>query len=125
MKKTKIGKTPSMPGMAPDESGRFEGSFASSSGTTLNLANHFLIAMPSMSDPIFGGTVVYICEHNDKGVLGVVINKPTDMTMEILFERIDLKIADGLHSDRPGRRNVLLDGGRRHLQGVCDVVETF
>ena len=88
-----------MPGMAPDESDSVEGSFASSSASTLNLANHFLIAMPSMGDPIFGGTVVYICEHNDKGVLGVVINKPTDMTMEILFERIDLAITDGVHGD--------------------------
>ncbi|MBC7684497.1 MAG: YqgE/AlgH family protein [Bdellovibrionales bacterium] len=98
MKKSKIGKTAAMPGMAPDESGRFEGGFASSSSSTLDLANHFLIAMPSMSDPIFGGAVVYICEHNDKGVLGVVINKPTDMTMEILFERIELQITDGLHN---------------------------
>jgi len=64
----------------------------------LNLANHFLIAMPSMEDPIFGGAVVYICEHNEKGVLGVVINKPTDMTMDVLFDRIDLKVADGLRS---------------------------
>ena len=89
-----------MPGMAEDESGRFADSASSSpSASGLDLANHFLIAMPSMQDPIFGGTVVYICEHNDKGVLGVVINKPTDMTMEILFERIDLKISDGLHSE--------------------------
>ncbi|MBQ5949620.1 YqgE/AlgH family protein [Massilia sp. ST3] len=64
----------------------------------LNLANHFLIAMPSIQDPIFGGTVVYVCEHNEKGVLGVVINKPTDMTMDVLFDRIDLKLAEGLRS---------------------------
>ncbi|MFN3790580.1 YqgE/AlgH family protein [Massilia sp.] len=64
----------------------------------LNLANHFLIAMPSIQDPIFGGTVVYVCEHNEKGVLGVVINKPTDMTMEVLFDRVDLKLAPGLRS---------------------------
>ena len=99
MKKSKIGKASPMPGMAPDKPSSFEGNFASSSASTLNLANHFLIAMPSMADPIFGGTVVYICEHNDKGVLGVVINKPTDMTMEILFERIELTIVDGLHGD--------------------------
>ncbi|SHG36757.1 putative transcriptional regulator [Massilia sp. CF038] len=99
MKKSKIGKTPPMPGMAEDESGRFADSMTSTSSSGLNLANHFLIAMPSMQDPIFGGTVVYICEHNDKGVLGVVINKPTDMTMEILFERIDLTVSDGLHSE--------------------------
>jgi putative transcriptional regulator len=62
----------------------------------LNLANHFLIAMPSMEDPVFGGTVVYVCEHNDKGVLGVVINKPTDMTMDVLFDRIDLTLSEGI-----------------------------
>jgi putative transcriptional regulator len=64
--------------------------------STLNLANHFLIAMPSMQDPVFGGAVVYVCEHNEKGVLGVVINKPTDMTMDVLFERIDLKVDDSV-----------------------------
>ena len=53
----------------------------------LDLTNHFLIAMPSMLDPIFGGTVVYLCEHNHNGALGVVINKPTDMTMDVLFDR--------------------------------------
>lgn len=57
-----------------------------------NLANHFLIAMPSMLDPIFGGTVVYLCEHNASGALGMIINKPTDMTMDVLLERIDLEI---------------------------------
>ncbi|WP_229218029.1 YqgE/AlgH family protein [Rugamonas apoptosis] len=69
----------------------------------LNLANHFLIAMPAMEDPIFGGTVVYVCEHNENGVLGVVINKPTDMTMQVLFDRIDLKLEDspGAHIDEP------------------------
>ncbi len=58
----------------------------------LNLANHFLIAMPSMLDPVFGGTVIYLCEHNASGALGVIINKPTDMTMDVLFERIDLTL---------------------------------
>ncbi|WP_306398055.1 YqgE/AlgH family protein [Telluria beijingensis] len=71
---------------------------AGPSASGLNLANHFLIAMPSIQDPIFGGTVVYVCEHNDKGVLGVVINKPTDMTMETLFDRVDLKLAEGLRA---------------------------
>lgn len=97
MKKSKVGNTLPMHGL-PHEHGEAFGK-AGPAPSGLNLANHFLIAMPSMQDPIFGGTVVYICEHNDKGVLGVVINKPTDMTMEVLFERIDLKLAEGLHSD--------------------------
>ncbi|HJV75537.1 MAG TPA: YqgE/AlgH family protein [Noviherbaspirillum sp.] len=70
--------------------------FSASSDTTpapsLNLADHFLIAMPSMLDPMFGGTVVYLCEHNAEGALGVIINKATDMTLDVLFERIDLKL---------------------------------
>ena len=94
MKKSKVGKPLTMPGMPQEES--LSLGMASASASQLNLANHFLIAMPSMNDPIFGGTVVYICEHNEKGVLGVVINKPTDMTMDVLFDRIDLKVADGL-----------------------------
>ena len=65
-------------------------------GLDFNLADHFLIVMPSMQDPIFGGTVVYVCEHNDNGVLGVVINKPTDMTLQVLFERIDLQLSAAL-----------------------------
>ena len=96
MKKSKVGKPLTMPGMPQEASLTL--ATTGGSATQLNLANHFLIAMPSMNDPIFGGAVVYICEHNDKGVLGVVINKPTDMTMDVLFDRIDLKVADGLRA---------------------------
>ena len=84
-----------MPGMPPEDNTLGNIGPAPSG---LNLANHFLIAMPSIQDPIFGGTVVYVCEHNEKGVLGVVINKPTDMTMEVLFDRVDLKLGEGLRS---------------------------
>jgi putative transcriptional regulator len=93
MKKSKIGKTLPAPGLLADTGAAPDTLGAS---PALNLANHFLIAMPSMQDPVFGGTVVYVCEHNDNGVLGVVINKPTDMTMRVLFERIDLELGDGL-----------------------------
>ncbi len=56
----------------------------------LDLANHFLIAMPSMPDPVFSGTVVYLCEHNAQGALGIVINKPTDMCIDDLLDRVEL-----------------------------------
>ena len=97
MKKSKIGQPLPMLGL-PQEPGEHMG-HAGPATSGLNLANHFLIAMPSMDDPVFGGTVVYVCEHNDKGVLGVIVNKPTDMTMETLFERIDLKLSDKLGAD--------------------------
>ncbi|MCC6073354.1 YqgE/AlgH family protein [Massilia sp. GCM10020059] len=94
MKKSKVGKSLPIHGLAQHSS--VDEEMSAMAPSTLNLANHFLIAMPSMQDPIFGGAVVYVCEHNDKGVLGVVINKPTDMTMDVLFERIDLKVADSV-----------------------------
>ncbi len=58
----------------------------------LDLSDHFLIAMPAMLDPIFGGAVVYLCEHNANGALGVIINKATDMTVDVLLNRIDLML---------------------------------
>jgi putative transcriptional regulator len=89
MKKTKAGHALPAPGRLEEPDDPLAP--APKDAPALNLANHFLIAMPAMQDPVFGGTVVYVCEHNENGVLGVVINKPTDMTMQVLFERIDLE----------------------------------
>ena len=60
--------------------------------STLSLANHFLIAMPSMADSRFSDTVVYLLEHTPERAMGVVINRPTDLTLEKLFERVDMKL---------------------------------
>jgi putative transcriptional regulator len=65
----------------------------------INLTNQFLIAMPGMADSTFSGTVVYCCEHSEQGALGLVINRPTDIDLKSLFERIDLKLdSDALSS---------------------------
>ncbi len=77
----------------------------------LNLVNHFLIAMPSMLDPVFGGSVVYVCEHNENGALGVVINKPTDMTMQALFEHIELKLEIDVGSTQSVSVKPIMFGG--------------
>jgi putative transcriptional regulator len=77
---------------------------------SLQLADHFLIAMPSMLDPIFGGTVVYICEHNANGALGMIINRPTDMTMDVLFERLDLSLEITPHDQLVPQVPVLFGG---------------
>lgn len=58
----------------------------------VNLTDQFLIAMPAMADPYFSGTLVYICEHSDQGALGIVVNRPLDMTLAALFERIELPL---------------------------------
>lgn len=49
--------------------------------------------MPSMRDDHFAGTVVYLCEHNERGALGLVINRPTEIALTKLFEKVDLKLA--------------------------------
>ena len=56
----------------------------------INLTNHFLIAMPSLQDDIFSRSVVYVCEHSERGALGLVINKPCDIDMKSLFEKVEL-----------------------------------
>jgi putative transcriptional regulator len=56
----------------------------------INLTHHFLIAMPGLSDALFGRSVVYLCEHSERGALGLVINKPSDIHLPRLFEKIDL-----------------------------------
>ena len=57
-----------------------------------NLTNHFLIAMPGLRDEIFARSVVYVCEHNERGALGLVINKPCDIDMKRLFEKVELPL---------------------------------
>src|SRR5476651_288281 len=59
---------------------------------SINLTNQFLIAMPGMGDSPFAGTVVYMCEHTEKGALGLVINKPIDITLKNLFEKVELSL---------------------------------
>ncbi|MEK8044965.1 MAG: hypothetical protein CFE46_04325 [Burkholderiales bacterium PBB6] len=72
----------------------------------INLTHQFLIAMPGMADEQFTGAVVYLCEHNDKGALGLVINRPSDITLKDLFDKIDLPLA----SEQLGRQPVFLGG---------------
>jgi putative transcriptional regulator len=59
----------------------------------MDLTNQFLIAMPGMADDTFAGAVVYLCEHNDQGALGLVINKPIELTLDGLFEKVDLSLS--------------------------------
>lgn len=76
----------------------------------LNLTNHFLIAMPSMMDPVFGGTVIYLCEHSPRGAMGMVINRAIELTVAGLFDRIDLKLEIIPDSHPIGKRPVIFGG---------------
>ena len=57
-----------------------------------NLTHHFLIAMPGMEDGAFSRSVVYLCEHSERGALGLIINKPTDINLKNLLEKVDLSL---------------------------------
>lgn len=62
----------------------------------VNLTDNFLIAMPAMADPYFAQSLVYVCEHNENGALGIIVNRPIDMNLAALFEKIELPL------ERPG-----------------------
>lgn len=58
-----------------------------------NLTNHFLIAMPGLQDPLFEHSVVYLCEHSQRGALGLVINKPSEIDLKGLFDKVELSLS--------------------------------
>jgi putative transcriptional regulator len=71
------------------------------SGSRIDLTNQFLIAMPGMADENFAGTVVYLCEHTERGALGLVINKPIDIKLKKLFEKVELALDRSELADQP------------------------
>lgn len=65
----------------------------------VNLTHHFLIAMPAMTDPHFAKTLTFVCEHNEQGALGLVINRPIEMNLHALLEQVSIPAqADQLKS---------------------------
>ncbi len=71
------------------------------SSDRINLTNQFLIAMPGMADDTFAGAVVYLCEHTEKGALGLVINKPIDIKLKNLFEKVELSLDSPELAEQP------------------------
>jgi putative transcriptional regulator len=72
-----------------------------SAGEPINLTNQFLIAMPGMADENFAGTVIYLCEHTARGALGLVINRPIDIKLKSLFEKVELSLEQPELADQP------------------------
>ncbi|MGF6148806.1 Uncharacterized ACR, COG1678 [Kingella potus] len=65
-----------------------------------NLTNHFLIATPALEDPLFGGSVVYVCRHDDEGAMGIIINKASPIPMEAVFAAAEKDVPERFR-DRP------------------------
>ncbi|KAB2899461.1 MAG: YqgE/AlgH family protein [Acidovorax sp.] len=73
----------------------------SADSAPINLTNHFLIAMPGLEDESFARSVVYLCEHSERGALGLIINKPSDLSLKKLFDKVDLSLRREDLSDDP------------------------
>ncbi|WP_027960551.1 YqgE/AlgH family protein [Halomonas halodenitrificans] len=65
------------------------------------LKDHFLLAMPHQEDPNFAGTLGYLCDHDEKGTMGVIVNRPLELTLEALFEQLDLGGEESPHRNAP------------------------
>jgi putative transcriptional regulator len=67
---------------------------------SIDLKHHFLIAMPGLEDETFARSVIYVCEHSTSGAMGLIINKPADISMRHLFDKVDLPLhrEDLLHN---------------------------
>ena len=58
---------------------------------SVDLSGHFLMAMPGMVEGDLAGSVIYVCEHSDRGALGLVINRPIDLSLSNLLEKVELE----------------------------------
>lgn len=77
----------------------------------INLTGQFLIAMPSMTDPYFSKTLTFICTHNQDGAMGVVINRPIELSVASLFKQMKLEIQAPPNIASPFLDNPLHFGG--------------
>jgi putative transcriptional regulator len=66
-----------------------------------SLQDHFLIAMPAMADPNFTETVTYICKHDAEGAFGIVINRPTDLSVGEMLGQLAIELKDRSLAERP------------------------
>ncbi len=74
--------------------------------SNIALKNHFLIAMPNLLDPNFSQSVTLICEHDENGAIGLVINRPTGIVLSELFHQLKI------HCPAPEASNIhVMSGG--------------
>lgn len=66
-----------------------------------SLKNHFLIAMPGMVDPNFAHSITYICEHNDDGAMGIVVNRPMELTVADILSHLHIRDFDDQFGEVP------------------------
>lgn len=79
-----------------------------------SIAGKLLVATPSLIDPNFFRTVVLMIEHDDEGALGVVLNRPLEISVADYLEEWELLVADPsvVFSGGPVQQEVALALGR-------------
>lgn len=70
-----------------------------------NLRNHFLVAMPGLSDPLFANSITYICDHSSEGAMGLVVNRAMELHLSDVFEQMSLA-----YKEEQGRGPILAGG---------------
>ena len=79
------------------------------SNRSISLKDHFLIAMPTINDGIFANSITYICEHNEQGAMGIVINHPLDLSLDEIFQHLEISDIQHPHDEQ------ILAGGPVHM----------
>jgi putative transcriptional regulator len=74
-----------------------------------SLEGHLLIAMPGMADPNFNETVTFICKHDAEGAIGIVVNRPSDMSLDEVFRQLEFENLLGEDAHQP-----IMNGGPVH-----------
>ena len=100
------------------------------SNQSATLENQFLIAMPQMLDPNFSGTLTYICKHDQFGAMGIVINRPSKLSLKSLLEQMDLPLKGKDHAIYAGgpvqlERGFVLHTGEQEWQSRTAISETI
>ena len=66
-----------------------------------SLKHQFLISMPSMTESNFAHTVTYLCDHDQDGAMGLIINRPTDIPLDEIFNQLDIDDDTRAHARQP------------------------
>ncbi|WP_253306617.1 YqgE/AlgH family protein [unidentified bacterial endosymbiont] len=110
----------------------------------MRLHHHFLIALPTLQDPFFKQSVVYLCDHTEQGAMGIVINHPLTLTVQALLQQLKIEKTDTpvdypvfnggpvandrgfiLHSPQAGFSSSLSVSSETMLTNSRDILETL
>ena len=110
-----------------------------------NLVDQYLLATPSIQDPLFASSLVYMCDHSKQGSMGVVVNHLSDQTLESIFQQLEIECDDPqvldtavyiggpvklqqgfvLHTSHSGWDNSLEINGSSYLTSSRDILEAI